>query len=250
MFTQTTSAPPVPEGDKRFEMTDTMKNLTIPKATKYDVGRQQFLLQCSHCHGLAGDGKGWAGDYLHPAPASLQASLAPTVPNIMDHYDGTTLAKLTNGIHNSAMPTWGEFMTIRMRWADVKFLKESFTTGPKTPQTSHYGKGDVPLTYVRTDRGIFESEIATIDPANGKLLYAKYCLTCHGADGKGGGPGVANLAGGGPVALPPAMNQPYIFSAIRGGIPDTMMYGFRPLLTETEIWDLTAYTVQLTGGKW
>ena len=45
------------------------------------------------------------------------------------------------------------------------------------------------------------------------------------------------------------MNYPYIFSAIRGGIPHTMMYGFQPLLTETQIWDVTAYTVELTGGK-
>ena len=28
------------------------------------------------------------------------------------------------------------------------------------------------------------------------------------------------------------------------------MYGFEPLLTETEIWNVTAYTVELTGGKW
>jgi hypothetical protein len=29
-----------------------------------------------------------------------------------------------------------------------------------------------------------------------------------------------------------------------------MMYGFRPLLTELEIWDLTAYVRGLTGGTW
>ena len=29
-----------------------------------------------------------------------------------------------------------------------------------------------------------------------------------------------------------------------------MMYGFQPLLTETEIWNVTAYIVELTGGTW
>ncbi len=28
-----------------------------------------------------------------------------------------------------------------------------------------------------------------------------------------------------------------------------MMYGFEPVLSETDIWNVTAYTVELTGRK-
>jgi hypothetical protein len=28
------------------------------------------------------------------------------------------------------------------------------------------------------------------------------------------------------------------------------MYGFQPVLSETEIWDVTAYIIELTGGTW
>jgi hypothetical protein len=28
------------------------------------------------------------------------------------------------------------------------------------------------------------------------------------------------------------------------------MYGFQPLLTETDVWNVTAYIVGITGGKW
>jgi hypothetical protein len=28
-----------------------------------------------------------------------------------------------------------------------------------------------------------------------------------------------------------------------------MMYGFEPVLTESEIWNVAAYTYELTGGK-
>jgi cytochrome c oxidase cbb3-type subunit I/II len=250
IFTQTLNKPAQPPGDRRFTVTAVMRDLTLPTSARYDVGRQQFLVECAHCHGLAGDGKGWDGGYLNPKPASLQTSLAASVPGIKDHYDGVTLGKITNGILVSAMPTWGEFLTQAMRWNDVAYLKGSFTEPLPGGTTSHFGKGDVPLDYVRAAPGIFESEIATIVPADGAGLYAQYCSTCHGADGKGHGPGTAALAAGSPAALPSGMDLAYVFSSIRGGVPRTMMYGFRPLLTETQIWDLTAYVVQLTGGKW
>ncbi len=251
MFTQTLPAPPAPPENERFDATDTMKSMTMPASTSYDAGRQQFLIMCSHCHGLAGDGSGAAGSYLNPKPANLTTALAGTVLGIKDRYDGNTLGKITNGIRGTAMPTWGEFLDINMRWRDVKYLKDSFTTGmPAAASQSHYGKGDVPIDYVRTDPGIFEDEIAKIDPNAGKQIWADWCATCHSENGGGNGPGTMSLAGGGPSALPRSMSQAYIFSAVRGGIPHTMMYGFQPLLTETEIWNVTAYTIELTGGTW
>jgi cytochrome c oxidase cbb3-type subunit 2/cytochrome c oxidase cbb3-type subunit I/II len=253
MFTQTTPAPAqlADTDPKRFEMTATEKAATIPSTAKFDAGRQQFLVQCAHCHGLAGDGAGWFGDYLNPKPAKLQQVLAKGAPGVMDHYDGKTFAKVTHGIKDTAMPVWGEFLNSRARWADVKFLKVAFTEGTGSAgTTSPYGNGAVPLPYVRTDPGIFQDEIATVTPGDAKPLYERYCATCHGKDGKGGGSGTKRLASGSPAALPKGMSLPYIFGTIRAGTPGTMMYGFEPLLSETEIWDLTAYTVELTGGKW
>ena len=250
-FTQTTSAPPQPQGDKQFVVTNVMRHMTLPPTTSYDQGRQQFLVQCAHCHGFAGDGSGEAGSYLNPKPANLTTALASSVPGIKENYDGVTLGKITNGFLDTAMPTWGEFLDINMRWRDVKYLKDSFTVGlPPEANKSHWGKGDVPIDYVRTDPGIFEDEIASIDPKAGKPIYEQYCSTCHGADGKGNGPGTKTLAGGGPAPLATGMSQQYIFSAVRGGIPHTMMYGFQPLLSETDIWNVTAYTIELTGGTW
>ena len=262
MFTQTQHKPAQVAEAKSFDITPTERSMTVPRGTTYEAGRQQFLVQCAHCHGLAGDGKGWDGTYLNPKPANLQQKLAASKPNITD---GTTFAKVTNGINNTAMPTWGEFLNTDMRLADVKFLKDSFTVGMGAPgSTSHYGDGAVPLPYVRTDTGIFEAEITTISPDAGKAVYEQYCATCHGETGAGRGPGAVGLHGGGPAPFPGSlsfrfivpiratsqpMNLPYIFSVTRSGIPGTMMYGFQPLLTESDIWNVTAYTLKLTGGK-
>lgn len=251
MFTKTTPQPPQPTEAEKITTTDVMKALKLPAGATYDVGRQQFLVQCAHCHGLAGDGKGWDASFLSPTPAILQQKLAPTVPGIMENYDGITFSKITNGMRDTAMPTWGEFMNTRMRWDDVKYVKDSYTIGlPADSNVSHYGTGEVPLPYVRTDTGIFTAEIGPITPADGKPIYEKYCQTCHGPTGRGNGQGASTLLGGQPAPLPKDMALPYIFSTVRGGLPKTHMYGFEPLLSETDIWDVTAYVVGLTGGKW
>ncbi len=251
MFTKTTTQPPQPAEADKVTTTDVMKAMTLPALASYDAGRQQFLTQCAHCHGLAGDGKGWDAAFLSPTPANLQQKLAPTVPGIMDNYDGITFSKVTNGMRDTAMPTWGELLNTRMRWDDVKYLKDSYTTGVSAgSNASHYGNGEVPLPYVRTDTGIFQSEIATIVPAAGKPVYEKYCLTCHGKKGQGDGPGATNLKGGHPAPFVKNMNLPYIFGVTRGGIANTHMYGFQPVLEEIDIWNVTAYIVGLTGGKW
>ena len=129
MFTQTATAPPQPTEAEQITTTAVMKKLRLPKSASFDAGRQQFLVTCAHCHGLAGDGNGWYGDYLNPKPANLQQKLASSVPGITTNYDGITFSKVTNGMRDSAMPTWGEFLNTRMRWDDVKYLKDSFTTG-------------------------------------------------------------------------------------------------------------------------
>lgn len=248
MFTQTTTQPPQPATEAaKFDITDVQRHLTLPKSASFDQGRQQFLERCSHCHGLAGDGSGADGQYLNPKPANLQQKLAASQPDVAD---GTTYAKLTNGMKVSAMPIWSELINTRMRWNDVAFLKGAFTTGlPASAIRSHYGTGAVPIPYVRADTGIFQSEINTITPSAGKPIWDKYCSTCHGATGRGDGMGAKGLPGGPPAALPKNMDDAYIFAVVRGGIPNTMMYGFQPILTETDIWNVTEYTVELTGGK-
>ena len=247
MFTQSIPPPPKPPDSERFRATKLELDSKIPASTSYEDGRQQFLVTCSHCHGLAGDGKGWAGQYLNPQPAALQVKLGPASLAKEPKWDGTQFAKITNGIRNTAMPVWGEFLPAAWRWEDVKFLKESFLNG-KRVTSSVYGDGSVPYPYVRTDPGIYQDEITAIDPAAGKPVYEQFCATCHGSDGKGSGPGTANLESGSPAPFPSGMNNPYIFWRIREGVPASMMYGFEPLLDEEQTWNVTAYVVNLAGG--
>ena len=250
-FTQTETAPVQPAVGKDFNFPQVMKTMTLPPTANYEDGKAQFLEQCVACHGLAGDGTGPEGAYLVPKVANLHDLPAQFQQGLFGpNQDGALLARITFGVQASAMPIWGEFLSERERWSDVGFVKDSFVTGKAKATGSVMGDGSVPSQYVRVDSGIFQDEIATIVPANGKAIYDTWCSTCHGADGKGKGPGTTGLKTGSPAALTSNMTNAYIVYRVSEGVPGQTMYSFKKQLTELEIWNATAYVVGLTGGKW
>ncbi len=113
---------------------------------------------CAHCHGLAGDGEGWDGAYLHPVPANL-------------HDQGTELnppdelmAKLSFGIEDTAMPVFAEWMPFNERWALVKYIVDTFQKGVQGGQSTMKA-AELPANYVTYDDGIYEEEGNTISPS-------------------------------------------------------------------------------------
>jgi cbb3-type cytochrome c oxidase subunit II len=251
LFTQTETAPAQPAPGKDFEFPTVMKTMKVPASASYETGKAQFLQQCAPCHGESGDGTGPEGAYLNPKPADLRKLPAELTAGLYGpNTDGALLARITFGVQGTAMPTWGEFLTERERWDDVRYILDSFVAGSAKASSSVMGEGRVPPQYVRTDPGIFQSEIATITPVDGKPIYEARCASCHGADGAGRGPGTVGLASGSPAALPKGMTNAYLFYRIREGVRATMMYGFGEQLSELDVWDLTAYITGLRGGKW
>ena len=78
--------------------------------------------------------------------------------------------------------------------------------------------------------------------AAGKILYAKQCLSCHGATGVGNGPAAAALAKSPGDLSKPAMwdqSDGAIFWKITNG--KKPMPSFETLTTETERWQIVDY---------
>ena len=88
----------------------------------------------------------------------------------------------------------------------------------------------------------------------GKALYEGKgtCVTCHGATGRGDGPGAAGLD-------PPPRNflhhgfwrqrtEVEIFWVIQHGSHGTVMIGFVSILSEEEIWAIIQYERSFSGG--
>ncbi|MDP1768121.1 MAG: cytochrome c [Nitrospirota bacterium] len=86
------------------------------------------------------------------------------------------------------------------------------------------------------------------DPRNGKALYVKSCMLCHGLQGKGDGPV-------GKTIQPPAADftsaasrkktDAELLAAIENGRPPTAMTGWKGQLSAAEIQDVLAYVKSL-----
>ena len=114
------------------------------------------------------------------------------------------------------------------------------------------GKTDITHTFsvtIQTD----PNETAPTNPipvgpasiADGQALYQDHCVLCHGASGKGDGPG--GLALNPPPAdltyhtIPGVHTDGQLFYWISHGLPRTAMPAFESLLSETQRWDLVNF---------
>ena len=160
------------------------------------------------------------------------------------------LSKVTYGILNTAMPTWGEVLPIEDRWDAINYNMMNWMTGASALNESQYN-GTVTADFVTLSSDNWTAEGHTISVDNGAQLYDQYCTTCHAADGQGNGPGVEGNAAGGPAPFPTDMSEAYIMWRIWDGVPGSQMQPFNWLISETEMWDINAYVQQQftpTGG--
>ncbi len=77
----------------------------------------------------------------------------------------------------------------------------------------------------------------------GKLLFQQNCLVCHGIDGRGDGPGAAELS---PAPTDfrlhmPLHTDPQFYSFIANGYPGSAMPQFAKAFSETDIWNLVNF---------
>lgn len=245
IFTQTEERPPEPPQGQNFDFPEIFQSQSMPDSASYENGKKIFLQRCAHCHGLAGDGQGWDGLYLNPQPANFHdmAGMQMSQQGQAEH-----LAKVTFGIQDTAMPTWGEVMPLNDRWDVIKYLMATYMMG-KPVTGSVYGDGTVAATFVTLSQDNWLAEGHVISSTHGADLYQKYCATCHGQDGQGNGPGTEGNPSGSPAPLPADMGEPYIMWRMWEGVPDTIMPPFNWLLSETEMWDILAHVQQLTASQ-
>ena len=91
-------------------------------------------------------------------------------------------------------------------------------------------------------------EIMRGDPQNGKTIYQKHCLNCHGENGGGDGPDMQFLT------VPPANFHSLesrsktdweLMTVITYGVIFSPMHGWADRLTEQNRWDVLSYIRQL-----
>lgn len=178
-------------------------------------GKQLYQRNCAACHGENGDGG-----------VGVPLSLPDFQYSVPDSYLARTIRLGRPGRVMPAFP--------RLSAAEVTAL----------------------VKYIRTwapGRG-YHLSAAPIhgDPVHGRQLFAKYCASCHGAQGQGGtGTGVTFSRPRNLPVMPPALNNPGFLAAatdqmikatLMNGREGTPMVSFlKHGLSETDINDVVSY---------
>jgi mono/diheme cytochrome c family protein len=81
-------------------------------------GKQIFTTNCIGCHGLRGDGKGPASYFLNPAPRNFTDASQQLFFSDGEMYDAILF-----GVDGTAMPAWGDVLTVNDIWDVVNFIR-------------------------------------------------------------------------------------------------------------------------------
>jgi mono/diheme cytochrome c family protein len=121
--------------------------------------------------------------------------------------------------------------------------KESTTAKPQTPASAPHR----PHTHTHADAAALKNPVGATPESisNGGALFAKQCVTCHGASGKGDGSMATKLKSK-PSDLTDAEwthgpSDGEIFTLIRDGAKNAGMKAFRGALSDRQMWDLVNY---------
>ena len=182
-------------------------------------GAALYDRMCLPCHGSEGDGAGPAAPWLHPAPRDLTAGAWKW---------GDVEATIRYGA-GAAMPAFGAALDDAEIDALVAVVARMSGAAPR------------PTTIALPARP------RELDAARGAALWSQTCASCHGPDGKGGGPAVVWDLTAEPLRRPhaPGGELDAIATTIVAGVAHTAMPSF-----DLDAADLWAVVAHVDGLRW
>lgn len=157
-----------------------------------------------------------------------------------------------------------EFMPDMYRSPSLEYYQTHMVDGQlemnaKLPVKGTIARGYLPYVYENTAEGYDKAGTGLKNPLtdksreeyekDGEVLYAKFCVHCHGATGAGDGKVGLKLPGPPPAYSGPLKNLPEgkIFHSITYG--KGLMGPHNSLLTQEERWKLVYFVQKLQGPK-
>ena len=186
-----------------------------PVAPSASRGRALFTELCVGCHGERADGSGPNAARLQPPPANFTDAQFMRGETPFDFFHVISLGKGT-----SAMPAWGDVLSLQDRWDLVSYL-----------WTAHGSAAAY---------------------AEGQGVYLSACAGCHGAAGAAPGEyGAALRAPLQPLAEPATLarrSDADLYALVADGMPGTAMPGFAGRLSDAQMWAAVTYVRLLSLG--
>lgn len=216
-------------------------------------GKNLYMSRCSGCHGIEGNGKGEAFSFLDPKPRDFTKGIFKfrSTPLGSLPSDQDLMKTITKGILGTSMPSFADVPEVS-RLAVIQYIKSFSKEWDKKESFSGPVQG---AAFPRED---FLNHSKFMKRAeNGRRLFKENCLVCHGRTGEGNGSGSEGLEDdwGNPIK-PANLTQSYIksgksvadiYRVVLTGVGGTPMPSFKDTISDTELWDVTAYVLYLRG---
>ena len=230
----------------------------IPKMREFaaaTAGQDIYRKQCTPCHGVSGDGKGFlaAGFEIKPrdfrqGEYKFRSTASGSLPTMSDveHI-------IRVGVSGGTMPAWGEFLTkedihnvaVYLVTFSERFLDE--WNSKKEPES-------LPITSV-------PGNLASFIGRGKEMFVQAQCAKCHGETGVGNGSAASELKDTWENQIK-ATDLTYkwqfkngytprdIYRTFNGGLNGTPMPSYKDMFTSDEDkWALVAYVLSLSPDK-
>ncbi|MGB2868345.1 MAG: c-type cytochrome [Bacteroidota bacterium] len=234
-------SPPIPAG--------------IPEPESANRGEAVYKKQCTPCHGITGDGKGFLAAGFDVKPRDFRQGIYKFRSTKTGQFP--TVADLEHiirvGVPNSTMPAWGEFLS-KDQIHDLACYLITFSD----QFTESWKKGEQPeLLPVPAP----PEHLAALAAKGKKVFDLAQCAQCHGEKGKGDGPAAQTLTDYWESPIP-ATDLTYkwvfkngykpqdVYRTFNGGLNGTPMPSYLDAIEKDEDrWALVAYVLSLSPEK-
>lgn len=216
-------------------------------------GQSLYNKQCTPCHGIPGDGKGFLGTGFDVKPRDFRqgtykfrSTITGDLPTVED-----VEKTIRVGVNGTTMPAWGQFLTkdqIHDLAIYLIVFSERFTEAWKGGQKPE-------VLIVPT----VPADLISLK-STGKDLFGKFqCAKCHGDGGKGDGPSAADLKDDWENPIRPTdltykwqFKNGYapedVYRTINSGLNGAPMPSYRDSFeNERDRWAMVAYVLSLSA---
>jgi cytochrome c oxidase cbb3-type subunit 2 len=232
--------------------------IALPRSADWIAhGREVYERRCIACHGVHGDGNGWAATFLYrQRPRNftmgvfkfrLDKGLLPT--------DADLLRTITRGVRGTAMPAWFE-LPIEDRLAVMQYVKYELAVDRSDPQKPDYYFVDEPPG-PPIHIGNPPTPSAGLIAHGHAIWQQAKCWECHGKTGEGNGEKAAGLKDDWGFPIRPANltsgrfksgpGVADIFRTISTGLSGSPMPSFGDSFSEPDRWALAYYILSLSA---
>jgi mono/diheme cytochrome c family protein len=155
------------------------------EAAGLQEGKEIYVNYCLTCHGCAGNGLGSYAGTLAVTPANYKQEPFRSMP------DDQWFWHVSEGVPGTVMPPWKESLTEEQRWKVIGYIQQVFAR----PVMHDPDEGDPSGEYAGLTNPV-PLDIDVLD--QGKAIFTRECMVCHGDAGRGQGPYRAELQPGPP----------------------------------------------------